>query len=415
MKRRTLMKLSTALAVTPLGADASTQVADGAANRAENSGDQLERDFQEPPNSAKPRAWWFLGDGNVTQEGIRKDLEWMKSVGFGGFMRADFAMGTPQIVKRVEYMSPEWMDDFKYTTELADQLGFQMGTSATPGWSASGGPWVPPSQGMKKFVWTERRVVGGKPFSGKLAHPPTEIGPFQNLDIKDAPGSAELTLPDPWYADAAVVAYRLPENDQSMAELQPKVTSSGGNFDLAKLTDGDYANGTLLPPAPVGEKSWIQFEFQNPGTVRGLSIYLGDLNREMTMPGQSSGQTLEASDDGNQFRTVAEIPGLRLPSFALEHSVGACTISFAPATAKFFRVAILAKKMGSFAPQATNISELALHTSGWVNRLEEKTAAFSTPPGIYEMTTPAVAGDAVVRVEDVIDLTSRMEPDGTLN
>ena len=55
--------------------------------------------------------------------------------------------------------------------------------------------------------------------------------------------------PEPWYADAAVVAFRLPENDQSMAELQPKVTSSGGNFDLAKLTDGDYANGTLLPPA----------------------------------------------------------------------------------------------------------------------------------------------------------------------
>ena len=152
---------------------------------AQGSGDPLEKGFQDPPNSAKPRAWWFLGDGNVTKEGIKADLEWMKRVGFGGFMRGDFGMRTPQIVKRVEYMSPEWMDDFKYTTKLVDQLGLEMGISSTPGWSASGGPWVPPSQGMKKFVWTETRVEGGKPFSGKLAHPPTEIGPFQNLENKD--------------------------------------------------------------------------------------------------------------------------------------------------------------------------------------------------------------------------------------
>jgi hypothetical protein len=352
-----------ALAVTLLGAGAAL---------AQSSSDPLERGFQDPPNSARPRVWWFLGDGNVTKEGIKADLEWMKRVGIGGFMRGDFGMRTPQIVKRVEYMSPEWMDDFKYATNLADQLGFEMGISATPGWSASGGPWVLPSQGMKKFVWTETRVEGGKPFSGKLAHPPTEIGPFQNLKVEGAVKTgreAEVKLPEPWYADAAVVAFRLPENDQSMADLQPKVTSSGGNFDLAKLTDADYANGAPLPPAAAGEKSWIQFEFQKPVTVYGLSMYLGDLNRGMMMMGgQSSGQNLEVSDDGKQFRAVAELPGCRLSSFTLDHAVGACTISFAPATAKFFRVTILAKPMGRFAPAATNISELALRTSGWVNR-----------------------------------------------
>jgi hypothetical protein len=396
-----------ALAVALLGARAVL---------AQSSGDSLERGFQDPPDSAKPRAWWFLGDGNVTKEGIKADLEWMKRVGFGGFMRGDFGMRTPQIVKRVEYMSPEWMDDFKYATKLADQLGFEMGISATPGWSAGGGPWVPPSQGMKKFVWTETRVEGGKPFSGKLAHPPTEVGPFQNLARADSrQGEIIVKPPEPWYADAAVVAFRLPENDQSMAELRPKVTSSGGNFDLAKLTDGDYADGTLLPPAAAGEKSWIQFEFQKPVTVYGLSMYLGDLNRGMMVrPGESSGRNLEASDDGKQFRAVGELPGCRMAIMTLDYATGACTISFAPATAKFFRVTILAKPMGRFAPPATNISELALRTSAWVNRVEEK-AVFSTDAGLYAMATPAVGGDAVVRKGDVIDLTSKMQPDGTLN
>jgi hypothetical protein len=394
---------------------AATQAGDGAAKGAENSVTQLERGFQAPPLSARPRAWYFLADGNVTKEGIKKDLTWMKRAGFGGFMRGDYALDTPQIVEREKYMSPEWMHEFKYTTKLADELGLEEGTSATPGWSAGGGPWVRPSQAMKKFVWTETRVEGGKPFPGKLAHPPTEIGPFQNLNYKDTPEGADLPLPEPWYRDEAVVAYRLPKDEESIAELQPKVTSSGGHFDLSKLTDDDYAHGTPLPPAPVGGESWIQFEFQKPVTVRGLSMYLSDLDRAMmAMPGHS-GQTLEASDDGERFHPVAELPGCHLTSFVLEYSVGACTISFAPATAKYFRVAILAERMGPFPPQAIDISELELHTSGWVNDLEAKTATFETPSGLYDIPTPGVGGDAVVRKGDVIDLTSKMRPDGTLN
>src|SRR5581483_425209 len=202
----------------------------------------------------EPRLSWLRGAGNVTKGVIRAHLEWRNRVGFGAVMRGHFGMRTPQIVERVSYMSPEWMDDFRFTTELADRLGLEMGIYNTPGWSAGGGPWVPPAQGMKKFVWTETRVEGGRPFTGKLAHPPTEVGPFQNLEARDAgaPGREPGKPPEPWYADAAVVAFRLPEGDRSMAELRPKVTSSGGHFDLAKLTDGDYADGTPLPPAPAG-------------------------------------------------------------------------------------------------------------------------------------------------------------------
>lgn len=36
-----------------------------------------------------------------------------------------------------------------------------------------------------------------------------------------------------------MIAYRLPDSDLSMAELRPKVSSSGGQFDLAGLADGD--------------------------------------------------------------------------------------------------------------------------------------------------------------------------------
>ena len=54
-------------------------------------------------------------NGNITKDGIRKDLLWMKRAGIGGFQVFDAGMATPQIVeKRLAYMTPEWKDAFAY-------------------------------------------------------------------------------------------------------------------------------------------------------------------------------------------------------------------------------------------------------------------------------------------------------------
>ena len=59
-------------------------------------------------------------------------------------------------------MTPEWKDAFQFTTKLADSLHLEMAIAGSPGWSESGGPWVKPEDGMKKIVWRETRVKGGK-------------------------------------------------------------------------------------------------------------------------------------------------------------------------------------------------------------------------------------------------------------
>src|SRR5271165_196343 len=74
---------------------------------AQNSALTLEQGFKNPPDSAKPRVWWHWMNGNITQEGIRLDLEWMKRVGIGGFQNFDAAMATPKLVdKRLVYYDP---------------------------------------------------------------------------------------------------------------------------------------------------------------------------------------------------------------------------------------------------------------------------------------------------------------------
>src|SRR6187402_773245 len=79
-----------------------------APTHAQNEADALARGFRNPPDSAKPRTWWHWTGGNVTREGITKDLEWMKRVGIAGFQLADVSAGSGQTVDRpIGFGSPE--------------------------------------------------------------------------------------------------------------------------------------------------------------------------------------------------------------------------------------------------------------------------------------------------------------------
>jgi hypothetical protein len=377
------------------------------------SDDALARGFQDPPDGAKPRVWWHWMSGNVTKDGIKADLEWMKRVGIAGMQNFDAGLETPQIVeKRLVYMTPEWKDAFKYAATLADEMNLELAIAGSPGWSESGGPWVTPAQAMKKYVWSELRLEGGRRFSGALPKPPFVTGPYQNQGGRHE-GYHEGTkaAPPEFYADSAVVAYRAPAGDRGLAELGAKVTSSGGAFELGQLTDGDLANTSLLPAAAAGEKAWVQFEFPRPQSIQGLTIVTAAENRV----DNAGSQELESSDDGRDFRQVAAIPP------------GARTVAFAPVTARFFRVAVPtpAPAAGSGggaaegaqakpAPAGTQIAELVLHPAAIVNRFQDK-AAFTAATGLYDMATPAAPAAALVRKADVIDLTSRLRADGTLD
>jgi hypothetical protein len=383
----------------------------------ESSGN-LEKMFLNPPESSKPRLWWHWMNGNITKDGIKKDLEWMKRTGFGGFQNFDAAISTPQIVeKRLQYMTPEWKDAFLFTTKMADSLGLEMAIAGSPGWSESGGPWVTPAQAMKKFVWSEIWVEGGQPFIGILPHPPTIVGAFQNIgkpEVISLTGGGPNFLSEPisnFYSDAAVIAFRAPENDVKLANLKPKVTSSGGKFDLAALTDGDLVRSTFLPNVPPNGKSWIQFEFAKPEPIQSISLVISGMK-------ERTSRALEASEDGKQFRKVLEIANGRTPQN---------TITFLPVTARFFRLTFTALmpphddadtdgsgRRRSVEAEGEQIAELNLYTNARVNRFEDK-AGFSSLTDLYSQATPSVSSSDVVNKNEVVDLTSKMQPDGKIN
>ncbi|MEO5996069.1 MAG: glycosyl hydrolase [Chitinophagaceae bacterium] len=381
--------------------------------------DTLLSHFASPPNSAKPRVWWHWMNGNITTQGIRKDLEWMNRVGIGGMQNFDAALATPQIVeKRLTYMTPEWKDAFLFTTKLADSLKLEMAIAGSPGWSESGGPWVPAKDGMKKLVWSEICMKGGRPFTGTLPKPPTTTGVFQNLPYEEGIGlSGPTAAPPEYYEDITVIAYKLPESDIPLNELNPKITSSSGNFNLAQLTDGNLAKTNLLSSTTNGENAWIQFEFEKPQIIKAVTILGGGDKGPFGLFGEKTDtRSLEVSDEGRQFKRVSFLPA---------GNVLQQTIAIPPTIAKFYRITFknppapfsFGAMLGAGSeppkpPAGTDIAEIVLYSNTRINRFEEK-AAFAAATDIHAHATPTTPD--IIAINDIIDLSGKMNTDGSLN
>ncbi len=376
----------------------------------------LREGFQNPPNEAKPRVWWHWMNGNITKKGIRKDLEWMHRTGIGGFQNFDANLFTPVVVeKKLVFMDPDWKGAFKFTTDLADSLSLEMAIAGSPGWSVTGGPWVEPKDGMKKYVWSELVIEGGQTFNGSLPAPPHETGAFQNvapeagIGMQDAPRE----LPE-FYNDAAVVAFKLEQTPATLTNLKPKITASAGQFDVEGLTDGDLHKSNYLPPSGVGEDMWIQYEFSVPQTFSAYSVTGAYHNALEQFNGSPDNRTLLVGDDGQNFKKVADIPGTLVPQ---------TTGSFPETTAKYWRFAIetlppapsgIAAMFGAPAPtepDGIQVAEFNLFSTPRVALFEQK-AGFAA----WQEKPLATSGNPTkgVSLENVIDLTDKMDANGNL-
>jgi hypothetical protein len=379
--------------------------------------DPLLTGFEDPPMSARPRVWWHWMNGNVTKEGIAKDLEWMQRVGIGGLQNFDANLITPQIVeKRLVYMTPEWKEAFRFAARKADELGLELAIAASPGWSETGGPWVKPEDGMKKLVWSETVIEGGKRFSGKLTAPPSITGPFQDVAVEGELAAllsgVKKTEPPVYYADIAVLAF--PVADADPLAVPRAITIGDKPLEADALTDDDFATGVEVARGSPDQPPVVTLEYDKPQTVRSASLFVPNA---ATLPPR-----LEASVDGTNWFQVTDMVLTTVPT----------TVSFAPVTASSFRVVLPPNASGIadlltpapgvdlslfstlLAPKPTfRIADLRLFPEAKVNQFEAK-AGFTLVPDYYALDAQAGPEVAGIDPSQVIDLTSRLKPDGTL-
>ncbi len=359
----------------------------------QGSEDTLDQSFRNPPATAQPRTWWHWIDGNITKDGITKDLEWMRRVGIAGMQLAEVSFGGGQTVEeKLVFGTPEWLDTVRHAAAEADRLGLEMAIFSSPGWSETGGPWVTPAQGMKRLVWSKTVVEGPQTFRGTLPQPPS------NLDF---------------YGDSAVVAFRLPARESNMADFNPTVTSSGGAIDTAALLEDDPRSGMTVTAPAAGEAAWVQFEFDQPFSARAITLSA----RAGGRTGVPVGRVLAGDSDG-ALRTVVSLPGTQLYR---QGSVR--TFAFHETTARIWRIEMSAAPldpgltMSQGPPRQVDsllLTEAILHAGARVHRWEEKAGASQFLFEYETVRTPEVPADAVIETSEVVDLTSKMAADGRL-
>ena len=226
---------------------------------------RLEAGFADPPREARPLGWWHWINGNVTKEGIRADLEAAKRAGMGGVQMFDVEIYMPP--GPVRYGTDGWFEHVRYAIETAHELGLEFHLMNTPGWSASGGPWVTPELSMKQLIWSETNTRGGE-ISLQPARPESasQSSPRHPVDLD-------------FYEDIAVLA--VPRTAQRIDEIERKIGAaakpvsrvpgppvpgipSAAVIELTAKMDDDGRLRATLPPG-----DWVILRFGYTTTGRG--------------------------------------------------------------------------------------------------------------------------------------------------
>ena len=319
----------------------------------------LARIFKTPPKEARPQVWWHWMDGNVSKEGIRKDIEWMKRNGIGGFHQFDAGgVNMPRAAKvRLPYLSDGWKDAFRFALNLADSLDMDVTIASAPGWSSTGGTWVKPEDAIKKLEWRSVDVSGGK-VSVKLPELYNVVGPYQDFHTEN-----DRIDVKPYGKDLYVIAVRRPYSDKTMNALGAQITKSD----------------TL-----------ITVEFRKSQTIKALTLKSSAMGERPRHGAPVYGNVLECSEDGFRWRKVCGVEPTVLPYL---------TVDIPPTCARFFRV------------RGRQLESLELFTVTKVNHSEEL-GGFGIIHDFWKYHTP-YSKDAI-RTSDIIDLTGKMTEDGKL-
>jgi len=338
--------------------------------------DTLETSFTHPPETTKPRCYWYWMDGQITKEGITRDMEAMQRVGIGeGYIGVISGQSGTPTTSRTKALTDEWWSFIAHAVREGTRLGVDVGVFNSPGWSQSGGPWVKSTQAMRYVALPELRLHGPQHFAGKLPLPP---GDFQDL---------------------AVLAFPAPAGE------------------------GEAAKVTARTPTRVS------FEMPAPFTARSVTV----------QPIKAVNVTAEllASDDGQQYRMVKTFA---LDRHNLGVAVGPVPLAplvatFPATTARFFQLQLSAAcELGAIdlspAARVESYAEKALlkvcqdphplyDFYTWPSAAEPDTASLAVKPDTVRDLSKLRAADGTLQWDvppgDWIVLRTALTPTGTKN
>ena len=161
IRKTTFVAVGMACACAACAADVITYEEFGATVVDDGIKDPLEELFANPPKEAHAGAWWHWMGGQVTKEGIEKDLDWFVRMGITSATIFGMADATVPLAKRIANIptgglrpyDDEWWRLVKFACAEGKKRGIDIGLHNCPGYTSTGGKWIPPRLAMRKLVF----------------------------------------------------------------------------------------------------------------------------------------------------------------------------------------------------------------------------------------------------------------------
>ena len=298
------------------------------------STEELARDFATPPETVQTGIYWYWISGNISEEGVVRDLHAMKRAGINRAFIGNIGQDGLYTERNVLMMSDEWWKILHTALKTASELDIEIGIFNSPGWSQSGGPWVKPDEAMRYLASAQIEVEGPRHIETTIAAPAAD------------------------FEDVRTIAYPAPEEYASRPDAAIK--TDFGTDNAAAIADGDPATGITLP---AGRVNTITFDCGKPYTARSLTLKL--------LPSPAAyGARLEAEIDGTYTTVAAFTVDRSNPAINVGFDPYApVTVSFAATTARRFRLVTDA------AAQPGGVAEAELSAQPRIASYAEKTLA----------------------------------------
>ena len=151
-----------------IGALVASMMVGGLQLKAQGSINPLEENFRHTPDKQPLAVYWYWMDGNISREGVVKDLQAMKKAGINRVQIGMIGDGQGVPAGPVRMFTDEWWEILHTMFRTAGELDIEVGLFNCPGWSQSGGPWVKPSQSMRYLACVKDTLVGPLDFKRRL-------------------------------------------------------------------------------------------------------------------------------------------------------------------------------------------------------------------------------------------------------
>lgn len=211
--------------------------------------------FYAPPKVYYPETWFHYIGGNVSKEGITKDLEAISEAGISGIQlfHGQFGGPWPGVKPQIKSLSPLWDDAVRHTAEECKRLGLRFTMLNCSGWATSGGPWIESSNAMRHLVWSRTDINGEKQI---------------NLNLPKPQPSKEI-----WrdYKDITVLAFPTPQDDTNKP-LIPQEIVSNQETDWDNFFQGKAQQALKLKPVTENTPHWIEVTFPQETTLRSIEF-----------------------------------------------------------------------------------------------------------------------------------------------